>query len=82
MPMSDDFARYLLFLGRVLAKARVELEADGPPAPEASASESEDEDEDLAHVFGEFLLQGTMQTDLATKSRSTADPVHRPLVGT
>ena len=82
MQMSDDFARYLLFLGRVLAKARVELEADGPPPPEASASESEDDEEDLARFFGEFLPQGTRQTKLATKGRSTADPAHRPFVGT
>ena len=55
MQKSDDFARYLLFLGRVLAKARVELEEGGPPEPEASESERED-DEDVARVFGEILL--------------------------
>jgi hypothetical protein len=74
MQMSDDFARYLLFLVRVLSRARVELEA--------AASESEDDEEDLARFFGDFRPQGTMPAKLATKGRSTADPTHRPLVGT
>jgi hypothetical protein len=55
MQKSDDFARYLLFLGRVLSKARLELEAGGPPTPEPPESESEDGD--FARVFGDFLLQ-------------------------